>query len=283
MNGENILKNVVGKPSTNLTVEAELTATAPQTIAQELQDRMQVLIERAVSYRDEADFELASLARDARKLLAADAASAHVVLGMLECLKGRKDTSDRHFDSARSLHAPISLLANWWCAKLNLGYMSEAEALTSVMLDPRSDIKSFLTTGPIAFTCGSIKATCELIDRANAMNTDLKSFPVETYRRAQKLMDEFGLSDSDLADVLDVAGEVLREHKLFYAGPAAKLEVIDAPFYPDRGLYFLFDVGTSAADAAGMYAELAGKMCDKFDPLPEGVHVSFRGIGANQS
>lgn len=255
---------------------------APQTIAQELQEKIYSLIKQAVEYRDEADFELASMARDARKLLAADAASAHVVLGMLECLKGKKDTSDRHFESARSLNASAGLLSNWWCAKLNLGYMSEAEAVTSAMLDPRLDINSFLTTGPIAFTCGSIKATCDLIDRANAMNTDLKSFPVETYRRAQTLMNEFGLSDRDLAQVLDVAGEVLREHKLFYAGPGAKLEVVDAPFYPDRGLYFSFDVGTSAAHAAGMYAELAGKLCDKFDPLPEGVHVSFRGIGAHQ-
>lgn len=259
-----------------------MTAPAPATIADELDDKVRRITEREVRYRDEADFELRTLFRDARKLVSVDPVAAHIVLGKLECLKGEREASDRHFENARSLRATAGQMANWWCAKLNLGYMSEAEALTASMLDPRSDIASFLMLAPFALTCGSINATCHLIELANAMEIDLKDFPVETYRRAQALMDEFGLSDRDLADVLDTAGEVLREHKMFFSGPTANLEVVDEHFYPDRGLYFCFDVGTTAADAAGMYAELAGKLCDKLDPLPEGVHVSFRGIGAPQ-
>ncbi len=257
-----------------------MTAPAPATIANDLDERIRGITEREVKYREECDFELRALAREVRKLASVDAVAAHILLGKLESLKGDKASSDRHFENARSLHASTGQMANWWCAKLNLGYMSEAEALTASMLDPRLDVSAFLALAPFALTCGSINATCHLIELGNAMQTDLKDFPVETYRRAQALMNEFGLSDRDLAQVLDTAGEVLREHKMFFSGPTANLDVVDEPFYPDRGLYFCFDVGTTAADAASMYAELAGKLCDRFDPLPEGVHVSFRGIGA---
>lgn len=229
-------------------------------------------------YADRSAIQVLRLIHDIGKLKKVDAASAYCLLGMVEFLVGNHEAGEHEFAKAWPLNPDARLYSNLWCCLANAGFASKANALVPSVFHPSRNLDGFLEIGRTAITSGSIIAVCNHLDVVESMKIDLSGFPVDVFRKAKALMGELCLSDENVADFLDVAGQVLRDRKMFFLGPTSRLVVIDTPDYPERGLYFSFDIPVSHDEAANIYFELAERLCQKYDALPVGLHVAFRGV-----
>lgn len=247
---------------------------APATIAKELQDRLTPYMLAGGVYRHVDDFEIRSLINDARKLIKADAASGYLFLALIYQLCGDATVARYHLENARKLNHDNQYEGASNSILINLGYFSEAQSHYRLFADPCYG--QFLVAGMSGLACGAFHTVDSFVKQAEKMQLDLTNVPVTRVAHAAKVLENNSITDDLTGKIIDVAGEVMREYRIFYSNELPDIDVVDGFGENPDCVYMTYYVGVSAGVAAEMYSKLADRLCDRFSELPAAFHVGFR-------
>ncbi|MDA8381762.1 MAG: hypothetical protein M0037_01565 [Betaproteobacteria bacterium] len=254
-----------------------MTAPVPATIANDLINTINAEMVKSTHFRsasDLSDTTIQMLFRNAKKLIKADARVGYRVTGMIWQLCGDHEKMVYHFKNAMHLgDDKYAIVSSMSAGCINLGYFAEAQSHFAVCGDPRQG--HFLEEAVRGLAIASYDRLCKHMAEAEKMGVDLSSIPRETIERAAGIFSKAGFSDDDAAMMLDIAGEVMREHRIF-PSDIAQIDVADEEWSTPSCVYYTFRLPVSSEEAADMYDELSKRIAERISPIPDAFHISIR-------
>ncbi|HCW16873.1 hypothetical protein [Achromobacter sp.] len=253
-------------------------ASQPQTIAEDLCLRIQNLIGRSARYLARDSFEARMLLRDCERLQQADKFDGTIALIYMAEAFGDADEARRYASQARTMRPGAWDEVEFQLAQslVGLGFFSEAQAIYRKVGDPELGQLS------IRFDLGMVLGAAEqlrvFLERARGMNIALDEKTVSAAMGASSVYERTATTDAQAGDLLDLAGEVMRAHKLFPRQGNPKISAID-----HRELTTLFvelAVSAPATEVGAMNLELADLVAQRLDVVPAGLAVVFTGATA---
>lgn len=242
-----------------------------ETIARELTDRLNSLHASSATYVGDDDFEFRRLLRDCDKLISADAINGYACRGLAHVLTGNVDELYKHMEKAKAISGEATDFCDFMLAQAlaKLGYFSRAQALFIPSADPA--LGRFGHRSKAALGMGAVIALSEMFESADAMKLAYHS-PVdrEETEAMASIMREAGVTDGDLAAMMDFAGLVARNHGLRIKQQEIRLLNLDG----EKFVHVEVKVDCSAREAADMVFEVAELVSESDRSLPA-IHVSF--------
>jgi hypothetical protein len=140
---------------------------------------------------------------------------------------------------------------------------SEAQALADVAFEHRGDM-NFATLMEALSAVGAVHSIVKAADNAQERNELLKNMTpmLQINRRADRVLSELSLTQADVAAMLDVAGEVLREHNLQWLDETPIFDVFDGEC-EFRELVWKFKVWVTPQEAQKLNDELIEKLIQR--------------------
>lgn len=155
----------------------------------------------------------------------------------------------------------------------NFNRCDRAQAIFAKYCGPRNG--NFISTAYFASVNGAFHKAAEFAHEALSMQlTELESLPLEQIFMIDKILTEFGVSDAQVGAILEVAGEVLQEHRLLFVGNGPEVEAFDIPGEL-RAVHMTYRLAVTASEAVSIYLEFIEKLFHRDMELPKGFHVSF--------
>lgn len=218
-------------------------------------------------------FWFGGLKRDAEKLLKADAARGHIALAALMQLKWDEEKANFHIRCANAAHPSIETKKQEFTLLSNFGRFSKALTLLDEILDPRNGF--FASNYLAALSCGAFQALSINQRKAEEMDVNLSGLPTDTVNKVANIFGSAGITDKQTAEALDIAGELLRGHQLFWIGESVDVAVDDDPDHLPT-VFFTFQVRTSVKTAAAMTFELYERLLTVYPDHPSCLNIGFR-------
>jgi hypothetical protein len=252
----------------------KVSAPVPATIEDELIQSIGVLLAKTNVYANKDDEVVIELWRQADKLAKADAAAALEVKAKLAIVLGDIDQAQYYVRNLKLLKAHDRYLLAAATVAINFGFFSESLPIYREMIDPERGDFSLLDYG---VANGAYRTHVAALDRAQ-LDLKMKVHPVheQLARQVAAIMEENGDSDEDIARAMDLAGELLREHKLLFKGLHHLIKPVLDP--SDGGhSYFSLQIALevdeeTAVDLTCDYVDrLAGANCK----IPSSLVLSF--------
>jgi hypothetical protein len=223
----------------------------PQTTENEIIRAANVLQESSPYYLSSSDITWRRLSRQAENLLNSEPAAGWGVLGSLYAIVGNHARMDEAFANSVRVERNRTSIKNWIGNRLNLGFFLSAQELFAAEADPKYGRFSYLFD--VGVRACAFQRVTEYFTNAQKMAIDLRMIDPSGAKAMAKLMEQAGLTDADVARHLDVAGEVLRTHRIF-AAPAQHLRYMPGVF---NGITIVLDVPVGQSEAFDMNIELA--------------------------
>ena len=246
------------------------------TKGSELNDQISVLVTTASGYVSADNFVIRRLGAEVEKLATTSAAEASLCRAMLAMAQGDWPGTERWCANAYRLGAAVDAMGIEFIARCNLGYFSQAASIYADLTKPRwGVISKYLTHGSI---CG---AFCDVIAGAQACSEfkielgDSHLRAVEVAMKAHAVVARLGVSEQDVQAMLDVAGEVLRERRVFWLGPNPQVAVLDNE--DGAGLLYQMEVAVDAQQASALSDEVVMRMVQRDLDKP-GLAFSFLSV-----
>lgn len=222
---------------------------------------------QAHSYLDHDSFEFKSFWRDAEKLANADGFAASIARALISHMAGDMTNATHWLGNARKWPSSAVEVNN---AELviasNLGYFSIAyEAIES-----QSEMSIDLPVlSNLAMLSGSFTLLAECRDGTRFAEGYFREQPDrELARRCVMALHNTQISEASVRAVLDLAGEVLRAHRILFAGDAPLIRAVD------DGLLYQLRVKVAPAEASRLTDEVIMKMIEQDLDAP-GLAFSF--------
>lgn len=249
-----------------------MTAAAPATKSNELIEEANSFLLGLTHHCDPANWMAKRLQHEAGKLMHVDAFSSHLLLGKVHEFCGEAERMVHHYKNAMQIGSPTIAAGFLSAGKCNLGYFAEAQAYFSLAGNAESGLlpEDFR----LGLACFGFMKTSEYLKVAKKMQLDLAGYPTDLVRRAVNVMNAAGLRDADLAEMLDIAGEVMRENRLFYQNDLPDIEIDDQSDTPC--IYATYRFGVSVKEAADLYDEMVERLVNKVSVIPDAFHIRFR-------
>lgn len=249
-----------------------MTTPIPATKTNELLQEASELLLNSSRYHSMNEWVHKRLQREAENLMQADAFGAHILLGKLHESCGNVEEMRHHYENASKIGDKSVASGFLTAGMVNTGNFSEAQKHYIAAGNPVYG--NFLEDRQLGLACFAIMQVVEYLKQAERMQLDLTGFPSDTFHRIAYVMEKTGMTDAALAEMLDIAGEVMRRHSLFYKNALPDIEVDDQSSAPCIYATYRFEI--SPSEAADMYDELTSSIVSKMDHIPDGFHVSFR-------
>jgi len=252
----------------------------PHTTINRIGARIRDILGDAAHYLSPDDFVFRRILRDCDALMKVDPIQGHLATAMALQLSGDEQGVRRHFANARRLTPdPDGQIAHLWAqATANLGLFSESHRALAESLTAQSGF--FPYRAGLAVTVGAFHLLFERLHEALSKNIAmLYGLPLEKAYQALAALDREPASDEDVAAMLDVAGEVLRDRKMFYLDHGPRWKVLT-----EAGIHmvhFVFRVQGDPEKVADMNYELAMRTAERIDRIALTFHVSFTGAGSS--
>lgn len=231
------------------------------TIANEVGDQLSTWLKTASSYMDGSTLEFKMLERSIDKLARVDALNASVHRAVLFHCIGDLDAALYWINNAVQLGGNANLGRLRALLLSNLGYFSRAvwelKQLTPDVQVPAATIM-FLT------------GAYELLVSLGQENADIDTHILQQATRCSMTLTALHISEQQFGQVIDLMGEVLRDHQLFFDGEISTVHAVDGV------LLYQLEVSVDPAAAARMTDEVVVKMVERDLDLP-GLAVSFIG------
>jgi hypothetical protein len=119
------------------------------------------------------------------------------------------------------------------------------------------------------------------LEKARAMQLDLSGLDVKTAESAARLLDEQNVAESDLGAFLDIAGEVLRTHRLYFLGESPDVLVFDEPENTPF-IRLTYRVGVPSKAAHDLYWQFIDRLTTRMDRPPGIASVAFRSAAVRE-
>lgn len=250
-----------------------MPAPLPATIASQLNDKINTVLLSAKRYLDENDFTIRSLLAETKKLAKANAYESHLAIAKIYHVCGNVEKVLHHFGNAERLRNNIQGHDSAATCMVNLGLFSKAQQQFAIVGNPKAGY--FRQEFSLGLCCGAFNQLRTYIEQAQTMSLDFSGIPTEIVLRAQAVLAEGGITDTEVAAFLDLAGEVMREERLFFEGEAPDIVIDDGPFDNPHCVYLTFKVNCSGAEAARLSSVLFDKIAQRVDRIPDQLHVAF--------
>ena len=243
------------------------------TKGSELLGLTQRLVVEGSNFSAPNSFEVRRLRAEIDKLNHANAAEASLCRAVLATACGDWPDSQRWVLNARNLGMVWESASVGFVSASNLGYFGEAAAMypsvVGVMSAPAAD---HLAQGLI---CASFRALIDAVaplQRAKIEIGELHTQAVEVAMKAHAVITRLGVTEADVQAVLNVAGEVLREHRLFWLDKEPRIDMIDDE--DGAALMYQFRIGVDAKRANNLTDEVLMIMIERDLDKP-GLCFSF--------
>lgn len=245
----------------------------PATISSELTEKIAVKQINARSYLDENSLEIRLLMSDAKKLVGVDAFAGHIAIAEIYQLTGNLEKTRYHLNNAKRLSNNIELHGSAAACFVNLGCFGDAQSHYEIIGNPERGM--FSKSFELGICSGAFDCLNGYIDQAEKMRLDLTEVPVENIRRVQSVLSDAKISDAEVASILDLAGEVMREENVFYVDETPKITIDDGEFDNPKCVYISYKIDRPGRKVAEMSNSLFIKIATRLDRVSDAIHVSF--------
>lgn len=251
-------------------------AAQPQTIAADLCLRIQNLAARSGRYLERDSFEARMLLRDCERLQQADVFDGTIALLYMAEAYGEVEDARRSARQAAIVRPDLASEAEFQLGQslVSLGYFSEAQAIYARVGSPELGQMSHRFS--LGMVSGSIEQIHEFLGQARAMNIVLSEDAISSGLGAYAVYQNTSTTDRQAGDLLDLAGEVLRAHRLFALNGSPQVSAID---HAELSTLLLeLTVKAPIEEIGMMNFELADLVARRLDVVPAGVAVVFSGV-----
>lgn len=247
----------------------------PQTTASDLCLRVSQLVAKSDRYLGRDSFEARMLLRECEKLRQADKFDGAIASIYLAEAFGDAEQVRRHATQARNAYRRNWDEAEFQMAQslVGLGYFSEAQAIFRQVGNP--GLGQLSNRANLGMVSGSMKQLHGFLAQARSMNLELDEDAIAPALAAYAVYQQTSTTDSQAGDLLDLAGVVLRAHRLFAVNGSPKVSAID---HPELSTVIMeLTVRAPVEEVGTMNLELAELVALRLDAVPAGVVVMFSG------
>lgn len=251
-----------------------MIAPTPKTKADEILEDIGTYLSTAAHFLDYDDqpFYVKKWLKAANDLMKVDAALGSLVHAKINELHGNLQQIDYWHDNINKLgFRPCTLAGHRIVAYSNLGYASKG------LQEFRNHVDiSYGNIGQnlwLGIQTGAFQHMKHLINQANRGNIELPEKNVAIGQQIAELMAASGTTDDTCSAIMDVAGEVLRKHRLFWLGEQASYIINDL----ENLVLMRINVDVTYKDASDMTTEAAHILIEKnLDTAP--FMIDFVGV-----
>lgn len=251
-------------------------APQPQTIATELCIRIQDLLARSDRYLARDSFEARMLLRDCEKLQQANPFDGTIARIYMAEAYGDADEARRYARQARILAPDLANEADFQLGQslITLGYFSEVQAIYARVGAP--ELGQMSHRFDLGMVSASIEQVYGFLEHGRSMNIVPDEDAVSAALGAYAVYQKTSTTDRQAGELLDLAGEVLRAHRLFSLPGSPKVSAIDHAELTT--LLMELTVRAPVEEIGAMNFELAELVACRLDVVPAGVAVVFSGV-----
>ncbi|MCK9380826.1 MAG: hypothetical protein M0P95_07135 [Sulfuritalea sp.] len=226
---------------------------------------------------DEGDPLLVDLTRETKKLVTVDPIAGHLMYARVAQLAGNIDKVRHHIDNAKALTGRLEAARAAVPVFGNLGLFSDALAAARIAYHPITGCGWLCADVVVGISNCAFRTFDDFLTQAEEMKIDLSAITEDrkVIARAARVLEAAGVTDDAVARMIDIAGEVMRDHRLIYQGQTPDVDIDDRPGLGNC-VYVTYRVRATAAEAADLYAEMVEKITDRINPIPSAFHVSLR-------
>ena len=220
-----------------------------------------------------------SLWKSANELSKDDAMSASILCAMLLSAAGDLEGAEYWLRNLEQLGDASRALSWRMCLLGNQGYASRALELAPTVLANPAPVP-FAEVAIAASWFGAFTSIVQAVNNAIQQHKVLVKVTqqVEIARQADHVMSLLGVTESQYAAVLDVAGEMMRARRLAWSETSSFHIIDEAP--EQLGILMIYRIHVSPEEASDMNFELASTLVDRDLDKP-GLSVSFQGMKAH--
>ncbi|MCC6071477.1 hypothetical protein ACFSQU_18210 [Massilia sp. GCM10020059] len=248
----------------------------PATIANDLHVKLVSALVSSSHYLSTSSGAFVRFSDELDTLGKVDAVSRSLLLVLLYTMAGDRERCEYYLDNAQRLHADkdhvelarLTML-------LNLGYFSEAIPFISMLRPPQFGLPTLLMLKP---PCnGAFHTLTSLFDQAAKMN--LLNGPTEpvSLRPATAIMDEWGDTDEDYAAALDIAGAIMREHRLVFVDDIQVETVLQPADGSPSYVKLCYQVDVDLDTSIELTLEYADRLAQSGKKIPPSLVFEFEG------
>lgn len=243
----------------------------PQTIGNELTAAVNALMHSSYLHPDDLRLQVLRLRLDT--LATVDLPESLLLRAFLEHFTGNIERVEEIVEAAVAAGATEARVAAVRGPTLiNLGYFSRARGLLSSAADPRKGSFSSLRT--YLLWSGAVIKSVEYARESEKMGmAQAEDAMIQLSHRAAEILQEHQVSDGELSEILDLAGEVMRRHRAIFVGAYPELEVLEDERPPI--VHMTFPLELPPSEVADANFELAELFALREGFVPEVLHVSF--------
>lgn len=249
-------------------------AAPAATIAPELFAEINALLNASAGYVND-NFQIRRLQADCQKLIATDAVNGHMALSGTYHLMGDTEKARYHSRCAENLQPSSPELAGGVAIWLgNMGFFADAYERYQKAVDPTTGFFSRFFDLGLVF--GAFETMRKATLKAQGLKLDMTGLAVDVSQLAARILSQHGVDEAKAVAILDIAGEVLRENRLFFQNAAPDVDAAEIDGV-DSCVYVTYRVMASPGKAAEMTAETAARIAQRISDIPTGFSVGFFG------
>lgn len=245
-----------------------MTAPIPATITSDLIEQINSLIHKGY-FIDARSLDVRRIFAECEKLKKSDAKAAFRCLAALNQACGDEANMRANWKRAVHLGNDIELMMDMMTGLVNLGYIIESHKVFQSAAKPEyGNFNKLLNLGWNILAFNELNAYAMRIEN---MATDTPSTTFARIHETAVFLSSRGVDDAVIADMAEIAGQVLREHKLFTSNDPVSTTI-------DKELDCLFieyELHTTPLEAARIHAEFSNRLAAKYKVIPPHIHIDM--------
>jgi hypothetical protein len=253
--------------------------TQPKTQCSQILSQVNARVKAGGPYLDSTSFEVRRLLCEAQKITgdAYQAIERFITLGAIHQICGNEAEMRHNFSCAAKLDRSPRTAAAYCGALINLGYISEAQKEFAKVARPElGGVKCIDSLGFFSMAITPLNDFYAAVQRMKIAGLSAKH--VEGAKRIQKIFQEANVTDEIVGQMLDDAGEILRERRLMCCEHFEKdLYIYDGP-YDEHFVSIEWRVPVSSSVASDMSFEFIHRAIERFEKIPACIDFSFTGM-----
>jgi len=241
---------------------------------------LNALLGRARKYGESDEITLKRFEAKARQLLKVKPIEGHNVLSALSQLKGDLQKAVEHIDIALNLKADAVLECNKATLLINFGKFLEAQRFFKSGATPERG--EFTGHWRLGACCGAWHVLNDFCVMAKRMQLDLTNVDQALIGRVVQLMDQNSITDQDLGGMLEIAGSILREERMYFLGEGSDVFVWDQDAI-EKYVTITFRLPVTSRRAIELDRELGRRLFADIADLPFAIMLHFEsGLPSNE-
>jgi len=252
--------------------------TQPKTQCSQILSQVNACVKAGGPYLDSTSFEVRRLICEAQKITgdADQAIERFITLGAIHHICGNEAEMRHNFSCAAKLDRSPRTAAAYCAALINMGFISEAQKEFAQAARP--ELGWLTSIDSLGFWSMAISPLNDFYAAAQSMKiAELSARRVEDAKRIQKIFQDADVTDQMVGQMLDDAGEILRERRLLCCEHFEKdLYIYDGP-YDEHFVSIRWRVPVFVDKASDMSFEFINRVLDRFEKMPACIGFSFTG------